>query len=116
MYKETIENFSKDAQKACGIEELTQLKNIALINTKKIANSMHTDNAKKYEEILQKQIDLSKMRIEEERRRLDNIKFDIANLVKDEAGKIDIQRNEANMEIAKIYDAVCKKLKGGGNE
>lgn len=116
MYKEAIRQFEEAALKAGGTEELTQLKHIAFVNTKKIANSMHTDNAKKYEEILQKQIDLSKMRIEEERRRLDNIKFDIANLVKDEAGKIDIQRNEANMEIAKIYDAVCKKLKGGGNE
>lgn len=113
MYKDTIENFRADAQKACGIEELTQLKHIAFVNTKKIANSMHTDNAKKYEEILQKQIDLSKMRIEEERRMLDNIKFDIANMVKDEAGKIDIQRNEANMEIAKIYDAAYKQVKGG---
>lgn len=115
MYRETIRQFENAALKACGIEELTQLKNIAFVNTKKIANSMHTDNAKKYEEILQKQIDLSKRRIEEERRRLDNIKFDIANLAKDEAGKIDIQRNEANMEIAKIYDA-ARKVKGGVNE
>lgn len=116
MYKETIRQFENAVLKAGGIEELNQLRNIAFSNTKKIANSMHSDNAKKYEEILKKQIDLSKMRIEEERRRLDNIKFDIANLVKDEAGKIDTQKNEANMEIAKIYDEACKQVKGGGNE
>lgn len=115
MYREAIRQFEEAALKAGGTEELTQLKHIAFVNTKKIANSMHADNAKKYEEMLQKQIDMSKMRIEEEQRRLNNIKADIADLVKDEADKIDRQRSEANMEIARIYDA-AKKVKGGVNE
>lgn len=113
MYKDTIENFRADAQKACGTEELNVIKNLAFSKTKKIAGEQHREVAKKYESILQKQIDMSNMRIEEERRRLANFKAEMAEMVNSEAAEIERRKNAANVEIAKIADKVYRDLKGG---
>lgn len=113
MYKETIEKFSKDALNACGTEELNVFKNIALKKAKEIAGEQHREVAKKYETILQRQIDMSEMRIEEERRRLDNFKAEIAEMVNGEASEIERRKNAAYVEIAKITDKVYRDLKGG---
>ena len=114
--KNVIIKFKKESDSANGIEEINQLKNTAMHECKKIAKTQLDQINEKYKSIKKTQEEKCDRRIEEEKRWLSQQIESTSAAQQQESGRIEDNRQEAMLEIARICDQRYKELKGGNNE